>query len=204
MCVVVVLLSSQECLQTLICLSVDNGLSSQVCVRLTREPPWRLCVCHVCMCVALFSADCGDRHAHHHEGCAALHGRRRLPVDRVPVAGAPCVCGIEPANHRSTQRYPGAALRVCAVCYGFHTPAASIRLVCTCAQAIITAIGNHPTSTQLMVRSIQTIDNIAMANQEHAALVIDVRSLLVCRLHVRGGQVECAVFASCYRKGAVN
>lgn len=41
-------------------------------------------------------------------------------------------------------------------------------------QAVMKAISDHPDSKLLMVRCIQTIDNIAMANQEHAALVIEV------------------------------
>lgn len=39
-------------------------------------------------------------------------------------------------------------------------------------QAIVNAICSHPDSKPLMVRSIQTLDNIAMANQENAAIVI--------------------------------
>ncbi len=50
-------------------------------------------------------------------------------------------------------------------------------------QLITSAIGAHPSSKSLMVRSIQTIDNIAMANQEYAALVIDVSH--VCQLVMR-------------------
>ena len=38
---------------------------------------------------------------------------------------------------------------------------------------IINAITMHPDSQPLMVRSIQTLDNIAMANKENAAIVID-------------------------------
>ena len=40
-------------------------------------------------------------------------------------------------------------------------------------QVIIKAISRHPDSKELMVRSIQTIDNIAMANKENATIVID-------------------------------
>ena len=40
------------------------------------------------------------------------------------------------------------------------------------------AIGDHPSSKPLMIKCIQALDNIAMANQEHAALVIEVCRLL--------------------------
>ena len=39
----------------------------------------------------------------------------------------------------------------------------------------MTAISSHPESKPLMIKCIQCLDNIAMANQEHAALVIEVR-----------------------------
>lgn len=42
-------------------------------------------------------------------------------------------------------------------------------------QVVMDAICDHPEHKALMVRSIQTIDNIAMANQEHAAIVIEKR-----------------------------
>ena len=40
------------------------------------------------------------------------------------------------------------------------------------------AISEHPDSKPLMIKCIQALDNIAMANQEHAALVIEVRVLV--------------------------
>jgi hypothetical protein len=40
-------------------------------------------------------------------------------------------------------------------------------------QKVIQAITSHPDSQGLMVRCIQTLDNIAMANKENAAIVID-------------------------------
>eukprot|EP01138_Halocafeteria_seosinensis_P014727 gb/GECG01015034.1/.p1 GENE.gb/GECG01015034.1/~~gb/GECG01015034.1/.p1 ORF type:complete len:2451 (+),score=419.39 gb/GECG01015034.1/:1-7353(+) len=40
-------------------------------------------------------------------------------------------------------------------------------------QAIIRAISTHPKSRNLMVRSIQTLDNVAMASKENAQVVID-------------------------------
>jgi hypothetical protein len=40
-------------------------------------------------------------------------------------------------------------------------------------QKVVAAIITHPDSQPLMVRSIQTLDNIAMANKENAAIVID-------------------------------
>lgn len=40
-------------------------------------------------------------------------------------------------------------------------------------QKVVAAIIAHPDSQPLMVRSIQTLDNIAMANKENAAIVID-------------------------------
>jgi hypothetical protein len=40
-------------------------------------------------------------------------------------------------------------------------------------QKVISAITMHPEYQPLMVRSIQTLDNIAMANKENAAIVID-------------------------------
>jgi hypothetical protein len=40
-------------------------------------------------------------------------------------------------------------------------------------QKIITAITSHPDCQPLMVRSIQTLDNIAMANRENASIVIE-------------------------------
>lgn len=40
-------------------------------------------------------------------------------------------------------------------------------------QKVIQAISSHPDSQGLMVRCIQTLDNIAMANKENAAIVID-------------------------------
>ena len=39
-------------------------------------------------------------------------------------------------------------------------------------QKVMQAITNHPDNQALMVRCIQTLDNIAMANQEHAKIVI--------------------------------
>jgi hypothetical protein len=40
-------------------------------------------------------------------------------------------------------------------------------------QRIVRAITSQPDAKNLMVRSIQTLDNIAMANKENAAIVID-------------------------------
>jgi hypothetical protein len=40
-------------------------------------------------------------------------------------------------------------------------------------QKVMQAITNHPDNQALMVRCIQTLDNIAMANKENAAIVID-------------------------------
>ena len=57
---------------------------------------------------------------------------------------------------------------------------ARICVACVCGaclpQVVMTAISSHPESKPLMIKCIQCLDNIAMANQEHAALVIEVRA----------------------------